>query len=119
MQALPAKSPTLLSWTHYVILQQVNNSDAREWYEQESTREMWSTRTLQRNVSSQYYFRLLRSQHAENVHDEMQQVNIGRLQMAELVKALRTKHLAEFGSYTSGEPMFTTAKDVLEYRTGF
>ena len=31
LQALHAKSPTLLSWTHYVILQQVNNSDAREW----------------------------------------------------------------------------------------
>ena len=32
---------------------------------------MWSTRTLQRNVSSQYYHRLLKSQDKALVHDEM------------------------------------------------
>ena len=32
---------------------------------------MWSTRTLQRNVSSQYYKRLLKSQNKPAVHDEM------------------------------------------------
>ncbi|MBQ8192239.1 MAG: DUF1016 family protein [Bacteroidaceae bacterium] len=93
LQALHAKSPTLLSWTHYVILQQVNNSDAREWYEQESTREMWSTRTLQRNVSSQYYFRLLRSQHAENVHDEMQQLTAP---LQDKLEFLKNPVVAEF-----------------------
>ena len=32
---------------------------------------MWGTRTLQRNVSSQYYHRLLKSQNKALVHDEM------------------------------------------------
>lgn len=32
---------------------------------------MWSTRTMQRNVSSQYYQRLLKSQNKPAVHDEM------------------------------------------------
>ena len=36
-------------------------------------REMWSTRTLQRNVSSQYYHRLLQSQDKALVHDEMKE----------------------------------------------
>lgn len=60
-----------LSWTHYSILLQENNPEARSWYENESANEMWSTRTLQRNVSSQYYHRLLQSQKKELVRQEM------------------------------------------------
>lgn len=73
-QSLIGKSPIRLSWTHYRIILQENNKDARDWYEQEAAREMWSTRTLQRNVSSQYYHRLLRSQNKEVVHSEMQKL---------------------------------------------
>ena len=69
--ALRAKSPIRLSWTHYRIILQENNKEARDWYEQEAAREMWGTRTLQRNVSSQYYHRLLKSQNKALVHDEM------------------------------------------------
>ena len=69
--ALRAKSPILLSWTHYRIILQENSKEARDWYEQEAAREMWGTRTLQRNVSSQYYHRLLKSQNKALVHDEM------------------------------------------------
>ena len=57
--ALRAKSPIRLSWTHYRIILQESSKEAREWYEQEAAREMWGTRTLQRNVSSQYYTQLL------------------------------------------------------------
>ena len=69
--ALRAKSPIRLSWTHYRIILQENSKEARDWYEQEAAREMWGTRTLQRNVSSQYYQRLLKSQNKALVHDEM------------------------------------------------
>ena len=65
------KSPITLSWTHYRILLQESNANARSWYEQEAAREVWSTRTLQRNISSQYYHRMLKSQHKELVHNEM------------------------------------------------
>lgn len=70
---LPIKS-LKLSWSHYSIILQEGNKDARDWYEQEAAREMWSTRTLQRNVSSQYYYRLLQSQNKEFVRDEMMQL---------------------------------------------
>ena len=63
--------PLRLSWTHYRIILQESNADARAWYENEAANEMWSTRTLQRNISSQYYHRLLKSQNKEIVHDEM------------------------------------------------
>ena len=53
LQSLTAKSPIRLSWTHYNIIQQELPADGRTWYENEAANEMWSTRTLQRNVSSQ------------------------------------------------------------------
>jgi predicted nuclease of restriction endonuclease-like (RecB) superfamily len=54
--------PIHLSWTHYRILLQESNKEAREWYEKEAFSETWSSRILQRNISSQYYYRLLQSQ---------------------------------------------------------
>lgn len=71
LDTLPSETPLLLSWTHYRILLQEQNKDARDWYEREAAKEMWSTRTLQRNISSQYYHRMLMSQHKELVHKEM------------------------------------------------
>lgn len=63
--------PLRLSWTHYSIILQESNAEARAWYENEAANEMWSTRTLQRNISSQYYHRMLQSQDKAAVHDEM------------------------------------------------
>ena len=74
LQSLTAKSPIRLSWTHYNIIQQELTAEGRVWYENEAANEMWSTRTLQRNVSSQYYHRLLQSQNKAIVHDEMMQL---------------------------------------------
>lgn len=74
LQSLTAKGPIRLTWTHYRIILQESNKEARDWYEQEAAREMWSTRMLQRNVSSQYYHRLLQSQNKEAVHIEMQKL---------------------------------------------
>ena len=71
LQALTAKSIIRLSWTHYRIILQEPTVEGRAWYENEAAREMWSTRTLQRNISSQYYHRLLKSQDKDAVHDEM------------------------------------------------
>ena len=70
-QSLTGKSPIRLTWTHYSIIQQELTAEGRAWYENEAANEMWSTRTLQRNVSSQYYHRLLQSQDKAVVHDEM------------------------------------------------
>ncbi|MDE6258280.1 MAG: hypothetical protein K2M53_07885 [Muribaculaceae bacterium] len=52
--AVSGKSPVLLSWTHYRILIQELNTKARAWYEKEAASQTWSTRTLQRNISTQY-----------------------------------------------------------------
>ena len=86
MNTLRAQSPIHLSWTHYSIILQESNKEAREWYEQEATREMWGTRTLQRNVSSQYYHRLLKSQDKDAVRGEMKQLTAPLQDKLEYIK---------------------------------
>ena len=51
-----------LSWTHYRSLSRVADPEARAWYEREAAEQGWSSRTLDRNISTQYYHRLLQSQ---------------------------------------------------------
>lgn len=63
-----------LTWTHFRTLLSVTSDDARYWYVQEAAREMWSVRTLSRNVGSQYYHRLLQSPKKEAVIAEMQRL---------------------------------------------
>ena len=72
--SLSGKSAALLSWTHYRILLQVNDNAARKWYEQEAFNQTWSVRTLQRNVSSQYYYRMLQTQKKDLVRQEMEKL---------------------------------------------
>lgn len=50
-----------LSWLHYERLMRVKDEVARLWYLKEAAREQWDYRTLQRNISSQYYYRLLQT----------------------------------------------------------
>ena len=65
---------SFLSWTHYMVLLQVFSKEARDWYEKEALDGSWSVRTLQRNVYSDYYHRMLLSQNKELVKDEMLQI---------------------------------------------
>ena len=60
-----------LAWTHYERLIRVANDEARLWYLHEAATENWSYRTLDRNINTQYYNRLLLSQQKETVHQEM------------------------------------------------
>ena len=56
------------------MLLQVSDSAAREWYENEAYEQTWSVKTLQRNVSSQYYYRMLKTQNQDVVDSEMKQL---------------------------------------------
>ena len=68
-QTLPAR----LSWSHYERLMRVDDEVARKWYMREASEQMWSVRTLNRNINTQYYERLLMSQIKEPVIQEMQE----------------------------------------------
>lgn len=76
-----------LDWSHFRILLQEENKDARDWYAQESVNESWSVRTLQRNISSQYYYRMLKSPKKDLVRAEMKQLTADyQTQKEEFVK---------------------------------
>lgn len=66
-----------LSWSHYRTLLQVHDEQARKWYEKEAYEQTWSVRTLQRNIDTQYYYRLLQSKDKEVVEREMREKTNG------------------------------------------
>jgi len=101
------KSEMLLSWTHYRVLLQVEDTNARNWYASEATSQGWSVRTLQRNISSQYYYRLLKSQVKQPVIDEMTELTAPM--QADKLEFIKNPVIAEFlgmssdGSFTETE----------------
>lgn len=62
----------LLPWSHYERLIRVEDKKAREWYTKEAFEQGWSFRTLNRNINTLYYERLLMSTKKQPVVDEMQ-----------------------------------------------
>ncbi len=48
-----------LSWTHYRLLIKIDNQEERNFYLDECIAENWSTRTLERQIDSLYYKRIL------------------------------------------------------------
>lgn len=86
---LDAASPKsfLLSWTHYRTLLQVEDETARQWYEKEAAKEVWSVKTLQRNISSQYYYRILQSPQPQRVEEEMHEITKPLQQKDEFIKS--------------------------------
>ena len=72
-QTPPAQSELrLLPWSHYERLIRVEDKKAREWYAKEAFEQGWSFRTLNRNINTLYYERLLMSKKKRPVVDEMQ-----------------------------------------------
>ena len=63
----------LLPWSHYERLMQVTDKAARIWYMHEAAKEIWSFRTLNRNINTQYYERMLLSQMSDEVKNEIMQ----------------------------------------------
>lgn len=61
-----------LTWSHFSCLLRVADENARIWYLNEAAEENWSARTLDRNIGTQYYYRLLQAPKKEAVIAEMQ-----------------------------------------------
>ena len=94
VDTLCRQSGGILSWSHYRILLQVNDKKARDWYEKEALEQTWSVRTLQRNVSSQYYYRMLKSQNKPAVESEMKQLTADY--QADKLEFIKNPVIAEF-----------------------
>ena len=59
-----------LTWTHYRLLLSVENEQARQWYMDEAIASAWSSRQLERQISTLYYERLLASREQVPVRAE-------------------------------------------------
>ena len=60
-----------LSWSHFQRVLKVSDEKARMYYLREAAENTWSVRTLDRNISTLYYQRLLSSDNKEVVKNEM------------------------------------------------
>ena len=88
------KSQPLLSWSHYRTLLQVKDDKARAWYTREAAEQAWAVRTLQRNIDTQYYCRLISSQNTAPVEQEMRKLTASY--QKDRLEYLKNPVIAEF-----------------------
>ncbi len=69
-----------LYWSHYQRVLKVADEQARLYYLTEAAQNNWSISTLDRNISTLYYQRLISSQKKELVESEMKEKSIGKNQ---------------------------------------
>lgn len=81
-----------LSWSHYRLLTQVEDTRARGWYMREAADRHWSTRQLDRQISVLYYERLLASRKKVPVRKEAS----SKLASMEPEQFIRDPYVLEF-----------------------
>lgn len=72
-----------LTWTHIYKTLRVADSTAARWYLEEASREMWSVRVLDRNISTQYYNRHLQLPQTSDSNE----IELQNRSAAEMVKS--------------------------------
>jgi predicted nuclease of restriction endonuclease-like (RecB) superfamily len=100
-QTLSAK----LSWSHFQLVLKISNEEARKYYLKEAAENTWSVRTLDRNIATLYYQRLLSSQNKEVVEKEMieKTENSNQLYFIKNPSVLEFLNLPANWSYTEQE----------------
>jgi len=102
--ALPAKSDPAgsplpqgfspqLTWSHYRALMRVDKIEARDFYEREAVAGAWDKRTLERQIQSFYYERMLKSRKPEKMLAEGRNLPAPSVPAAE---ALKNPYVLEF-----------------------
>ena len=94
-----------LTWSHFQKVLRVSDEKARIFYLTEAAENMWSVRTLDRNISTLYYNRIVASIDKKTVEDEMRE-KTKKLQAKEFIKnpvVLEFLDLPTNMSYTENE----------------
>lgn len=87
-----------LTWSHYLTCMRVENETACRWYIETASKEMWSVRTLDRNISTQYFERHFKNPHLlENSKKELTAPEI-----------LKNPFVAEFLGFKTGDDFSET-----------
>lgn len=83
-----------LTWTHIRHLLRVDDEKARLWYMKEASNQLWSTRELERNIYSQYYYRLLANQKDKTM--EVVDIHAGEPTLPEKDEFIKNPVVAEY-----------------------
>lgn len=75
-----------LSWTHYRLLMRVENENARNFYIEETIKSNWSTRQLERQITTLFYERILSSKNKEKVSQEIYKLEPKKNQPEDIIK---------------------------------
>lgn len=75
-----------LSWSHYRALMRVEHREARDFYERETVAGGWDKRTLERQIQSYYYERILKSRKPEKMLAEGRNLPVCSTPAAEELK---------------------------------
>ncbi|MFZ2655251.1 MAG: PDDEXK nuclease domain-containing protein [Victivallales bacterium] len=82
-----------LSWSHYRALMRVENRDTRDFYEREAIAGNWDKRTLERQIHSYYYERILKSRKPEKMLSEGRNLPVSAIAA---VDELKNPYVLEF-----------------------
>ena len=106
-----------LTWTHIQKVLRVSNEKARIFYLTEAAENMWSVRTLDRNISTLYYNRIVASIDKKIVENEMKE-KTKKLQAEEFIKnpvVLEFLDLPTNMSYTENELEKALTDDIQKF----
>ena len=106
-----------LTWTHIQKVLRVSDEKARIFYLTEAAENMWSVRTLDRNISTLYYNRIVASIDKKTVEDEMKE-KTKKLQAEEFIKnpvVLEFLDLPTNMSYTENELEKALTDDIQKF----
>lgn len=106
-----------LTWSHFQKVLRVSDEKARIFYLTEAAENMWSVRTLDRNISTLYYNRIVASIDKKTVEDEMKE-KIKSLQTEEFIKnpvVLEFLDLPTNMSYTENELEKALTDDIQKF----
>jgi len=106
-----------LTWSHFQKVLRVSNEKARIFYLTEAAENMWSVRTLDRNISTLYYDRIVASIDKKTVEDEMKE-KTKKLQAEEFIKnpvVLEFLDLPTNMSYTENELEKALTDDIQKF----
>jgi predicted nuclease of restriction endonuclease-like (RecB) superfamily len=124
-QSLQGFSPQL-SWSHYRALMRVEDLEARDFYEREAIAGGWDKRTLERQIQSFYYERILKSRKPEKMLAEGRHLPVpaapanGELKNPYVLEFLGLPEAAEFHETDLEQAIIThLQRFLLELGNGF
>ena len=106
-----------LTWSHFQKVLRVSDEKARIFYLTEAAENVWSVRTLDRNISTLYYNRIVASIDKKTVEDEMKD-KTKKLQAEEFIKnpvVLEFLDLPTNMSYTENELEKALTDDIQKF----